>query len=210
MVAKRRKQVRSVVTREKLIGAALEEIHAVGLQAVTTKQIAHRAEVSRGALLHHFSTREEIVQAAMEDFLNEMTERLRSKTAELRSASISSDAIIDFLWPIFSGRFLHLSLELVVSARTDAPFRDQMIPIVQKFHHAMDEIWDEFCAAESRTSAEIRMILNLTICLLRGMGVQTVLRNDRDYYAQMIEAWKALLPNIVNGSVGGIIFSRKS
>lgn len=208
MVARRRKQERSVVTRERLIEAALEEIHAVGLPAATTQQIARRAEVSRGALLHHFSTREDIILAAMEEYLTEGTQRIKDMTHKIKDESMSSDALVDFLWKIFSGRFLYLSLELIVSARTDSKFRDQMIPVVHNFHHALDGIWEEFCASENITPSHARVVLNLTLCLLRGMGAQTVLRNDPPYYEQMIKVRKAILPDLIQGKSEGINIPR--
>jgi AcrR family transcriptional regulator len=61
----RRQQIRSVETRERLILATLDEIHERGYHAATTQDIAARALVSRGALLHHFPTRAELVLAAM-------------------------------------------------------------------------------------------------------------------------------------------------
>ncbi len=36
-------------------------------------------------------------------------------------------------------------------------------------------------------------MLNATLCLLRGMGVQTVLRDDPDYYRRLLRFWKSIL-----------------
>ena len=38
------------------------------------------------------------------------------------------------------------------------------------------------------------------------MGVQTVLRQDPGYFTDMIEAWKAMLPQIVEGGAGDAMF----
>ena len=42
------------------------------------------------------------------------------------------------------------------------------------------------------------MILNMTLCLLRGMGVQTVLRRDPEYYDGMLAVWRDILVRIVH------------
>ena len=74
----RQQQARSLATRERLIRAALDEIHEVGYHAATTHQIAERARVSRGALLHHFPTRADIIQAALEALLAEGTAEIKA------------------------------------------------------------------------------------------------------------------------------------
>jgi hypothetical protein len=81
-----------------------------------------------------------------------------------------------------------------------------MIPVVKRFHEALDATWVEFCNPQTRTPRQARIILNLTVCLVRGMGVQTVLRQDPGYFADMIEAWKALLQQLVEGRAGDAMF----
>ncbi len=97
--------------------------------------------------------------------------------------------------------------ELINEARTDADLRRCLIPVVQRFHAALDAIWVEFCDAESRPPREARIILNLTVNLMRGMGVQTVLRPDPDYFRDLIEAWKAVLPLLIAGPAGDAAFA---
>ena len=51
------------------------------------------------------------------------------------------------------------------------------------------------------------VLLARMLDLVRGMGVQTVLRQDPGYFTDMIEAWKTLLPQIVAGGAGDAMFS---
>lgn len=205
----RQQQARSLVTRERLISATLEVIHDVGYHAATTQEIATRAKVSRGALLHHFPTRADIISAAMETLLDDGTTEIRKVAQEMRSGEVTLDAFVDFLWSLFSDRFFYLSLEMITEARNDDELRERMIPVVKRFHEALDAIWVEFCDADKRPARQARIILNLTVCLVRGMGVQTVLRPEPGYYRDLLEAWKALLPNLIEGSAGDAMFEGK-
>jgi len=72
-----------------------------------------------------------------------------------------------------------------------------MIPVVKDFHAALDDIWTEFERQADGAPQATRTALNLTVCLVRGMGVQTVLKDDPAYFASMLEAWKAILPQLV-------------
>lgn len=203
----RRKQLRSVATRERLIRSALDEIFEVGYHAATTQGIALRASVSRGALLHHFPNRADIVIAAMEALLDDGTRQIKAVTNELQSGSASLADFVEFLWRLFSGRFFYLSLEMITESRNDPELRLRMIPVVRRFHEALDEIWTQFCAGSERTPQQARLILNLTVCLMRGMGVQTVLRPEPGYYREMVDAWKALLPHLIDGAPGDSLFT---
>lgn len=203
----RQQQARSVVTRQRLIEATLEVIHDVGYHAATTQEIAARARVSRGALLHHFPTRADIISAAMEALLDDGTAEIRKVAQDMRSGEVTLEAFVDFLWSLFSDRFFYLSLEMITEARNDDELRERMIPVVKRFHEALDAIWVEFCDADKRPARQARIILNLTVCLVRGMGVQTVLRPEPGYYRDLLEAWKALLPHLIEGRAGDTMFA---
>lgn len=204
--SKRRQQIRSVETRERLIQATLDEIFEVGYHAATTQDIAARANVSRGALLHHFPARADLILAAMEELLEDGTRQIRAVADEVQAGAGSLEGFVEFLWQLFSGRFFYLSLEMITEARNDPKLRARMIPVVRRFHQALDGIWSAFCDPAKRPPREAQIVLNLTLCLVRGMGVQTVLRPEPSYYRELIVAWKALLPQILDGAAGDAMF----
>ena len=191
-------QARSIATREKLIGAALDVIHDVGYNSASTPEFARRAGVSRGALLHHFPTRSDIIVAAMEDLLGEGTREIREITAKVARKDVSLGEFVEFLWQMFSGRFFYLSLEFINEARTDAELRARMIPVVRDFHAALDGIWKEFEKQAEGQPQGTLVALNMTVCLVRGMGVQTVLKDDPAYFRSMLETWKTILPQLLS------------
>jgi AcrR family transcriptional regulator len=207
--SKRRQQIRSVETRERLIEATLDEIFEVGYHAATTQDIAARANVSRGALLHHFPIRADLVLAAMEELLEDGTRQIKVVADKVQIGAGSLEGFVEFLWQLFSGRFFYLSLEMITEARNDPALRERMIPVVKRFHQALDGIWSTFCDPARRSPQQAQVILNLTLCLVRGMGVQTVLRPEPGYYRELIEAWTALLPQIVDGAAGDAMFRRQ-
>ena len=197
-MVKREKQARSIATREKLIETALDVIYDVGYNRASTPEFSERAGVSRGALLHHFPTRADIIVAAMEKLLSDGTRDIRNIAGKVTQKQLGTDEIVDFLWSMFSDRFYYLSIEFINEARTDEELRLKMMPVVKKFHEALNEIWAEFQTREHPSSShEAQVILNLTVCLVRGMGIQTVLKNDPEYFATLLDAWKTILRQLV-------------
>src|SRR5512140_1521509 len=72
--APRTQQQRRDETRRALLDAAVESLIEVGFAHTTTLEVQRRAKVSRGALLHHFPSKAELLVAAV-DHLAEMRAR---------------------------------------------------------------------------------------------------------------------------------------
>lgn len=59
-------------TKEKLIKAAFEEIHAHGFQATSMNEIIKRAGITKGALYHHFKSKTELGYAVIDEVIRPM------------------------------------------------------------------------------------------------------------------------------------------
>jgi hypothetical protein len=68
-----------------------------------------------------------------------------------------------------------------------------LVECTREFHKSLDEIWGQCFSRTHSANLEIGTTLNATLCLLRGMGVQTVLREDPAYYQRLLEFWKSAL-----------------
>src|SRR5437868_14617299 len=95
--APRTQQQRRDETRRALLDAAVESLIEVGFARTTTLEVQRRAEVSRGALLHHFPSKAELLVAAV-DHLAEMRARelkqLAAALPEQRAGRARTDAVI--------------------------------------------------------------------------------------------------------------------
>lgn len=198
----RKQQMRSLETRAKLIEAVLDVIYEVGFHSATTQAFAERAQVSRGALLHHFPARSDIILAAMEHLLYTGIRQIRVIIDDVENDRISLEEFIEILWSMFSSRFEYLSFEFINAARTDNELRDQMVPIVKQFHAEIDKTWLHYNTARKLPRDQAITMLNLTLCLVRGMGTQTILKDDAAYYRNLIEAWKKLMLDTLRSKAG--------
>src|SRR5437762_1035398 len=99
---RRTQEERSATTRALLLDATLECLIDAGYAATTTTMIAERAGVSRGAQLHHFPTKSELVIVAVDRLSHRLGEEL---TADLGSVPIGTPrlfAFIDWIWGHYS------------------------------------------------------------------------------------------------------------
>jgi hypothetical protein len=101
---------------------------------------------------------------------------------------------------MYSGRLLFITIEHIAEARHNEALRDRMVPVVRKFHAALDTTWYAFFRSSGLPDAEIETALNMTTSLFRGLGIQTVLRQDDEYYRRQIDSWKTHLKSLLNPS----------
>ena len=57
---------KSAMTRDRILDATINCFINLGYTNVTTAKVASTAGVSRGAMLHHFPSKTELIQAAVE------------------------------------------------------------------------------------------------------------------------------------------------
>ncbi len=208
-LTRRTQEQRSAETQALLLDATIELMFTRGYVRLTTNEIAAAAGVSRGALTHHFANKEDIVVQAIQRQLRGVTVDLR-RFADTLDGTGDVDAIVDYLWRLMSDRLFYTTLEFLPEARHNPPFRDRLAEVTREFHNALDEIWAHVAAHTGIDIAETRVMFNSTMCLLRGMVAQTVLRKDPAYFAGMLAFWKDNLHRLLDSRPGKIQPARKS
>lgn len=191
-------EMRSARTRGKILKATLDSIYEDGFNKASTNEIARRAGVSRGALLHHYPIKELLIADAVEFLLTTEIEDIRRVAGAYASKQLSIDDFLDDLWRRFSGRLFMITVEFLASARTDDKLRDAIGPVSLRFHQSLNEIWSTFFANKSIPPHKVQVLLNATTCLMRGMGIQTIFRDDKDYYQGMLTAWRLILRGLLD------------
>lgn len=82
-----RKVEQGEVTRLALVGAAIALFTEKGFAGTSTTEIVRRADVTRGALYHHFTDKEELFRAAYEAVEKDIFQRCRAAAAADTSAA---------------------------------------------------------------------------------------------------------------------------
>ncbi len=199
---RRSQKERSAETSSRLMAATIDLLHDRGITRATTPDIARAAGVSRGALTHHFPTRETIITASIANMLHLVNEDMRRFGREFAESGGSSDEIVDYLWKVMSDRLFYVTMEYLPEARHNDEFKAQLVPVVREFHAGLDAIWTELAARTGADPEHTRNVMNATMCCIRGMIAQTVLRQDQDYYDGLLRFWKDQVRQQFPGKAG--------
>ncbi|KHO26132.1 transcriptional regulator [Mycolicibacterium setense] len=125
--AKRRTQAqRSAEMRTRLLDATVECLVTYGYAGTTTQRVAEVAGVTRGAQVHHFRSKEDLVVAAIEHLAEQ---RVQAAVRDLGRVANNPDSVsmmLDYLWESHQGPIFVATLELWVAARTDSVLAEQV------------------------------------------------------------------------------------
>ena len=134
---------RSAETQAALLDATIESLVELGYARTSTTEIAQRAGVSRGAQVHHYPTKADLVVAAIERVYSQQEAEFARRFAALPAGERTLPHAIDELWTIFSGPVYPAVLELVVAARTDAELQVVVQAVAARWQQAVSDRFAE-------------------------------------------------------------------
>ena len=124
-------QARALATRSQLLDVTVDVLHDCGYSGTTTQAVCRAAGVSRGTLLYHFPTREDLLVAALDHVLSEVVQSFVDSHAD--TPVDDPEALVQSMWVQWQGPALTAWLELAVAARTHEPLRAPMAEVMHRF-----------------------------------------------------------------------------
>jgi len=192
----RRRQQRGEERRQVLIEATLRIIEEDGLEGVTHRRVADAAGVPLAATTYYFSSKEDLMQAAMETLIEQESANLKQITdlvVERHAMSLEEafEAIIawqaDLLRNHRMQRFAEFELFLRV-ART-APRPDDLPSWPTAFHQVAETALRQLGIEEPEREAKA------LVALIHGLVLHGLVSKDPDYidhvFAPVLRAYYA-------------------
>lgn len=169
---------KSASTRNLIIEAAIKCFVEHGYARTTTTIIAEKAGLSRGAMLHHFPSKLEIVRAAVE-YLHSKRLRALRKTLSKPSADNVHQAVENY-WaqvrhPLFVAFF-----ELAVAARTDKELAGILRPAQEAFEKEWYNVAVEVFPEWRGRGEKFDLALDLSRYVLEGMAISYLTHKETE------------------------------
>jgi AcrR family transcriptional regulator len=183
-----RQQERSGRTRARLMAATVECLVELGWTGTTTTVVAQRAGVSRGAQLHHYPTRAELVVAAVQHLGAARFAEVRERAAALPAGIGRTAAVLDMLAALHTGPLFRATLELWVAARTDPELRAVVVPLEAGIGRETHRLTVELLGADESVPG-VREAVQQTLDLVRGLGVSALLSDDGPRRRALLADW---------------------
>jgi AcrR family transcriptional regulator len=173
------------VTRTRLLDATIDSLIERGWAGTTTTEVADRAGVSRGAELHHFPTKADLVAAAVEHLFLRRHDEFRHAFDALPPDVDRAAAAIDLLWPMVSGPTFYAWLELAVAARTEAELRSRLAPIGQRFAENVERWFRELFPPPASAGAFYEAAPGFAFAIMESLAVIKMVAEDRPHFVAL-------------------------
>lgn len=171
--------------------ATIDCLAELGWAGTTTTEVSQRAGVSRGAQLHHFPSKQDLVVAAVEHLTERRREELAHTAGNLPITG-RTRAVLKILSTQFIGPVYFAALELWVAARTDPELLKAVGPLEQRVGRETHKYAVELFGVDEKLG-ENRALVQATLDLLRGLGLAASLSDDTARRNRLLDAWAPVL-----------------
>jgi AcrR family transcriptional regulator len=186
-------QERSLATRAGLLDAAIDCLVERGYAATTTIETARRAGVSRGAQLHHFPTKAELLATAVEHLFDRRRAEFLEAFAAIDPAADRLDAALDLLWSMFQGPAFVAWMELWVAARTDPELAATVVAVERRFTEETRTMFSELFPSETAADTLLNDIgRDFAFAVMQGVALQRLFPHGERPASDYVEALKAI------------------
>lgn len=187
--ARRRTQAqRRSTTRGQLLDATLACLVEVGYSGTTTLEVERRAGVSRGARIHHFATKQDLLAAAVDHLYTQLSERYDEVFAHVTPEPRDRERVaraLKQLWSIHGKPEYTAATELTIAARTDAALRDRLIAVRERHRQlALAAVARAFPSLAERVASSL---IETVHAAMLGLLVQQSLEPDNRFEDAVLE-----------------------
>lgn len=177
--------------RQRLLEATVDCLVELGWAGTSTTVVSQRAGVSRGAQLHHFPSKQDLVVAAVEYIAERRREELGVDVDELPEQG-RTRVVLEMLARQFTSPVFLAALELWGAARTDPELQAKVAPFERRVGRDTHARAVELLQVDQSLGRN-RQLVQATLDLLRGLGLAATLTDDSARRASILDAWAETL-----------------
>jgi AcrR family transcriptional regulator len=193
---------RRTQARERLLNACIDLLIERGYARLTVAQVAARAELSLGAQTNYYRTKLDLVAAAAaysQDVAVQMADKLAEKA---RNSREPLSAFIGNAQDFYLDRSYLAMIELLVAARTDPQVAERFLPLIEAARRHINDAWLQVFLLAGLPERKARELLHMTLFLMRGMALASLLPLDRHEISRCLASWRTLIAKALAAARG--------
>jgi len=187
VASRRTQEERRNATVGKLIKAVVLCLNEHGYAATTTPLVAKRAGVTRGALQHHFASKNELLLAAHVHLTHLLHERLKRLPEFRGGLEARCRHVVKTLWEVFGSPEYSAILELMLGTRGDPLLHAAVSNIRTGSMREEDLMWARVFADVEITRTRLRDTRYLVWMSLAGLSIQAMFPLRRGFIGDQLQ-----------------------
>lgn len=165
-------------TRARILAATIDAIAELGLARATATEIARRAELTWGAVQHHFGDKEELLAAVLEEGFDRFARRFADLPGEAPSLAERVGVFIDRAWSHFRGPVYRANFEILLgTVRAEPSERSARIPA--EMLAAVDALWTRIFPDSPLERGDRHALERYVIAVLSGLAMNEMLQGPQ-------------------------------
>lgn len=172
----RTQRQRSDAMQRRLLDATVSALFDKGYGGTTLLEVQQRAAVSRGALLHHYGSRRNLMLAAVNHVSRERIAGVLAAAQQRAPDEDRAPWAIRVLWSTFDGPLFIASLELWLAARYDPDLLAALVPQERLIGQAIRSMAGDLFGPQIAGAPNFDELLRVLIDAMRGAAARGILR----------------------------------
>ncbi len=193
---------KSASTRLQIVEAALRCFVELGYSGTTTTVIANRAGLSRGAMLHHFPSKIDIVRAAVEHLHAKRLKAFRKSIDRLQRDDSRPRRALEAYWEHVKHPMYVAFLELWVAARTDPELAAILAPAQESFEREWYSTAVDLFPEWKDSGENFDLALDLVHYVMDGMAVSFLTHERGEQDKRLLNYLEAQLRTLARAKHG--------
>lgn len=191
--APRRQASKSAAVKARICDAVVACLVDAGYADTSINRVVELAGVSKGALQHHFRSKEDLMSAtALHLLANASFLQLRSTRQPSAERSIARELQRTWQRGANTAEFRAL-LEILIRMRTDDALRQRLAPALADWHRRAMAINRAGYSGRSGGEEDVELLMALNACVIRGLVIQQQYTDDQGYLDRLMGRWIALV-----------------
>lgn len=193
-VRKRRTQAqRSAEMRERILDAAVRKLGDKGYAGFRTADVATEAGVSKGALTHHYASKDALVLAALEHVFRKASERGQQRAHRVRSIDSAIQALLNDSRDFFFSDLFLIAVDVAILGGRDTPNGEQLNAISRAHRLPVEAAWLQALIDAGVPGKLAEDLLWLTISIVRGLAIRRLLADDPPRFERLLKLWRSMV-----------------
>jgi AcrR family transcriptional regulator len=182
-----KQQAKSLRARNLICEATIALLVTKGYSDTSLNQVAAMAGFSKGALQHHYPSKEDLIAATLNKLLARPFQPAREQPSSVEEALLLA-------WNKYINTPAYRALmEILNAARTDTLLQDRISTDLLAWGRALDGQSLAQYAAVSGDDEDVVMLLNMTRSFLRGLLIQARYGSDGVKHLSYVKKWIGLI-----------------
>ena len=208
---RRSQEERSSATKAVILKAATEVLFSGGYAAATVQSVAAQAGVSRGAMLHHFPSKVDLLGAVVTAAHEADLAYLRKHLGLIASPVDRIKALPRLTWHILSGSSGVAVLEVMMASRSDPALARLLEPLQSGIEaESQERLGQMMREAGMRVNAEAFELIRVIVAAIRGLVIEMMFRRSGPEAPAALHVFETLIETSLLSQKGAASRSAKA